>query len=97
MEFKFHFVLRGSFYPFHQGHLNLFKAAKQYIWKLKSFANSKYSNVTISMGKMYISPTHYSSLLNKNDLENSMENIFKGEQYIYILRQYALSICCLLC
>ena len=85
MEFKFHFVLRGSFYPFHQGHLNLFKAAKQYIWKLKSFANSKYSNVTISMGKMYISPTHYSSLLNKNCLEKSTDNILKcdtGTVYI---------------
>ena len=76
MEFKFYFVLRGSFYPFHQGHLNLFKAAKQYIWKLKTFANSKY-DVDISMGKMYISPTHYSSLLNKNGLEKSTENVFK--------------------
>ena len=87
MEFKFNFVLRGSFYPFHQGHLNLFKAAKQYIWKLKTFVNSKYE-VTISMGKMYISPTHYSSLLNKNGLEKSMGNIFKcNTGTVYILGQ----------
>ena len=79
MEFKFYFVLRGSFYPFHQGHLNLFKAAKQYIWNLKTFANSKYG-ADISMGKMYISPTHYSSLLNKNGLEKSTENIFRCDK-----------------
>ena len=78
MEFNYYFVLRGSFYPFHQGHLNLFKAAKQYIWNLKTFASSKYE-VTISMGKKYISPTHYSSLLNKNGLEKSTENIFKWD------------------
>ena len=63
-EVRFHLVLRGSFYPFHKGHLTLFKAGKIYI------SNLKWSpNIKITVGNMYISPTHISSLRRKLEIE----------------------------
>ena len=61
----FHLFMRGSFYPFHEGHLNLFVAARQHILKLPWP-----SNITISIENIYISPTHPTSLAKKYNLKN---------------------------
>ena len=61
----FHLFMRGSFYPFHEGHLNLFQAARQHILKLPWP-----SNIKISIEDIYISPTHPTSLAKKYGMEN---------------------------
>ena len=78
-EVRFHIVLRGSFYPFHKGHLNLFKAGKIYISKLKWSPNIK-----ITVGNMYISPTHISSLRRKHEIDNHEAEDSREEQIKYI-------------
>ena len=61
----FHLFMRGSFYPFHKGHLNLFDSASQYILKLPWP-----SNIGISIENIYISPTHPNSLAKKYGMKN---------------------------
>ena len=64
----FHLFMRGSFYPFHKGHLNLFDSASQYILKLPWP-----SNIGISIENIYISPTHPNSLAKKYGMKNSAD------------------------
>ena len=61
----FHLFMRGSFYPFHKGHLNLFDSASQYILKLPWP-----SNIGIYIENIYISPTHPNSLAKKYGMKN---------------------------
>ena len=61
IEVRFHFVLRGSFYPLHKGHANLFQIAKQYISGLPWP-----ENVNVSFGSFYLSPMSTKSLARKH-------------------------------
>ena len=60
-EVRLHFVLRGSFYPLHKGHTNLFRIARQYVSGLPWP-----EHVKISFGSLYLSPTSTKSLARKH-------------------------------
>ena len=97
VEIRFSLVLRGSFYPLHRGHTNLFLAAKQYISGLEWSSDTK-----ISFDKFYLSPISTRSLSRKHnncmiDEEEVIENLHQtaqeldgGSRQIVVLPHYHL-------
>ena len=64
-EIKFHLVLCGSFFPMHDGHLNLLEASRKYI-----LSRPEFTNINVSVDKVNILPTHPKSLARKHKLKN---------------------------
>ena len=64
-EIKFHLVLTGSFFPMHDGHLNLLEAGRNYI-----LSHPEFRNVNVFVDKIIILPTHPKSLAKKHKLKN---------------------------
>ena len=64
-EIKFHLVLTGSFFPMHDGHLNLLEAGRKYI-----LSRPEFTNINVSVDKVNILPTHPKLLARKHKLKN---------------------------
>ena len=64
-EIKIHLVLSGSFFPLHDGHLNLIEASRNYVLNLPHCPN-----IDVSVVNVYFLPTHPTSLAKKHNLND---------------------------
>ena len=65
-ELNIHLVLSGSFFPLHDGHLNLIEAGRNCVLNLPHCPN-----IDVSVIKVYFLPTHPRSLAKKHNLIDS--------------------------
>ena len=73
-ELKIHLVLSGSFFPLHDGHLNLIEAGRNYVLNLPNCPN-----IDVSVVKVYLLPTHPRCLAKKHNLIDS--NFWNHHRY----------------